>query len=805
MRVSLNWLKEYVDIEMSPEELAGQMTMSGLEVESVEPVGQSLGEIVAARIHSIRTHPKADRLFVCDVDTGAKILPVVCGATNLAEGFMVPLALPGTRLPGGITVEESRIRGEPSIGMLLAEDEMGLTDDHSGIMILPPRVRPGERVSSALALEDWALEVSITPNRPDCTSVIGIAREIAAMTGQRLRRPEIRIREEGRRIENLAGVTIQDPEGCPRYVAGMITGVGIKPSPFWMRYRLHVCGLRGINNVVDVTNYVLLELGQPLHAFDYDRLQENRIVVRRAHEGEPFTTLDGKTHTLGSDNLMICDGRRPVALAGIMGGLNSEIFEGSRNVLLESAYFDPITIRRGSKRLGISTEASYRFERGIDVGGVITALRRALMLMQELAGGDVAEGVIDCYPKPVNRARIHLRVDKTNRFLGTSLSGDAMAGYLTALEMEVEPSGAGDLLVQPPTFRVDLVREVDLMEEVARLEGYDKIPVTSPPVRASEEKDDPGVQLSDRVRDIMAGCGFTEVISYSFVSPESADLLDARQGSDLRSFVKIMNPLNQDQCVMRTSLLPGLLATWKINFSYGEKDLRLFEWGKVFLRRGEDELPEEKHFLAGFITGLSQPKEWFTEERGADFFDIKGPVEELFSALKVRDIGFEKAKDPIPGFDSSSCAAVYVSGEAVGFVGAASPQVMVNMDLEGEGPFLFEIDMEKLRVHIPEAVRFEPLARYPAVFRDLSIVVASGVESAGIGEIIRREGEGLIESVTLYDLFTGGKLGSGEKALAFRISYRSRETTLDGKEVNRVHERIIENVCRETGGRLRER
>ncbi|MEW6664268.1 MAG: phenylalanine--tRNA ligase subunit beta [Thermodesulfobacteriota bacterium] len=805
MRVSLNWLKDFVSIDMSPRELAERMTMSGLEVESLEPVGQSLGDIVAARILTIRPHAQADRLFVCEVDVGGRTLPVVCSAPNLAEGAVVPMALPGTRLPAGMTVEESIIRGSRSVGMLLAEDEMGLTDDHAGIMILPSTVKPGEKVARALALEDWAMEVSLTPNRPDCTSVMGIAREVAAITGQRLSRPEILLTEGRQPIEELAGVTLEDPKGCPRYAAGMICGVQIKTSPFWMRYRLHVTGLRGINNVVDVTNYVLLELGQPLHAFDYDRLKENRIVVRRARDGESFTTLDGKTHTLGAENLMICDGERSVALAGIMGGLNSEIFAGSRNVLIESAYFDPVTIRRGSKRLGISTEASYRFERGIDIDGVPFALRRALMLMQELAGGDVKRGIIDRYPVPFRPSVINLRVEKTNRFLGTELEGDRMRRYLEALEMEVKPAGDGVFRVHPPSFRVDITREIDLIEEVARLEGYDRIPVTSPPVKPSEEKDPPHLILGDRVREIMAGFGFSEIISYSFIAPESVERLGAQAGSDLRAFVQLLNPLTVEQSVMRTSLAPGLLSAVKINHFQGEKDLRLFEWGRVFASRGKEELPQERYLVAAVMTGLARRKEWFSEENAADFYDIKGAVEGLLNALGLKGVGFHRPELPPPGYHPERCAAVTVSGSTAGTSGEVSPEVMEGYELEGEKAFLFELDMEALLKQTTEPRRFESLARYPAVFRDLSVVVAEDVQSAAVRDIIVREGGNLVETVTLYDLFRGGKLGGSEKALAFRVCYRSREGTLDGKEVNQVHERMIQKVVQETGGRLRER
>jgi len=492
MRVSLNWLKDYVKIDIPPQDLAERLTMSGLEVEALEPLGQSLQDILVAKILSIKRHPGADRLFICHMDTGDEEVPVVCSAPNLTTGAMVPMALPGTQLPGGMIVEESQIRGERSVGMLLAEDEMGLTDDHTGIMILPSDLSPGAKVPEVVPLEDWVFDISITPNRADCACVMGVAREIAALTGQKLKHPEIGLAEGETSIDDLARVTIDDPMGCPRYAAGMIQGVELRPSPFWMRYRLYASGVRGINNVVDVSNYVMLEMGQPLHAFDFDRLRENRIVVKRADDGEIFSTLDGQSHTLDREILMICDGERSVAVAGIMGGLNSEIFAGSTNVLVESAYFDPITIRRGSKKLGLSTEASYRFERGIDIEGVITALRRAMMLIHQLAGGKIIKGIIDNYPRPFSPPVIDLRIDKTNNFLGTSLSQETIAGYLRALQLNVEEVDSNLMRVIPPTYRVDITREVDLMEEVARLEGYDRIPVTSPHIRPSEEGDLPG-------------------------------------------------------------------------------------------------------------------------------------------------------------------------------------------------------------------------------------------------------------------------------------------------------------------------
>ena len=803
MRVSLNWLKDYVNISLSVDDLADLLTMSGLEVEAREPLGRSLEEVVAARVLSVRAHPKADTLWLCDVEAGRGAVQVVCGAPNLRVGMMTPMALPGTKLPGGVEVKESRIRGEASVGMLLAEDEMGLTEDHTGVMTLPESLSPGTPVAQALALEDWALEIGLTPNRPDCACVIGIAREIAALTKGKLRKPEIRFRESDRRIETLTSVTLDDPEGCPRYAAGMVCGFELKPSPFWMRHRLHVSGIRGISNVVDVTNYVLLEMGQPLHAFDYDRLKENRIVVRKAGEGEVFTTLDGKTHTMNKDNLMICDGQRPVALAGVMGGLNSEIFSESKNVLIESAFFDPITIRRSSKRLGLSTEASYRFERGVDIDGAVPALRRAMMLISELAGGEVIQGIIDNYPAPRRPREIDLRVDKTNRFLGTGLSRETMGSYLQALELEVHPLGENVLRVKVPCCRVDLTRDWDLMEEVARMEGYDNIAVTNPPIRPSDEKEAPEVTTGDRVREIMVGLGFSEVISFSFIAPESADFLGAEKDSALRCFVPLLNPLTVDQSVMRTSLMPGLLSAVKTNLSYGEKDLKLFEWGRIFIRQGTEELPRERLALSGVVMGSANPKDWYREERAADFYDAKGVVEALLKALRSRALVFERGDIP-PWYLKEAASLIRLADQRLGTVGELAPEVLKRFDVDAPRVFAFEIDGTVLIEKVSGDRTFEPLAKFPAVYRDLSLVAKKSVECERIQAIILLEGKELVESVALFDLFEGGKIGPSEKALAFRICYRSRESTLDGKDINKLHETIVERIGKETGARLRE-
>ena len=803
MKVNLNWLKDFVDIDLSPQELGRVLTMIGLEVEGLDQVGHALGDIVVAKILSVSPHPSADRLSLCRVDTGRDQVQVVCGASNAREGVSAPLALPGSVLPDGTVIQKSRIRGETSVGMLLAEDEMGLTDDHSGILQLPPDVSPGSPVTSVLPLADWVFDVSITPNRPDCACVLGIAREIAAATGKALKKPKIEMAEEGPPIETLTSVTLLDPIGCPRYAAGVIQGIHIGASPFWIRYRLQLCGVRSINNVVDATNYVMLELNQPLHAFDYSRLRENRIVVRRANTGEVFTTLDGETRTLNSETLMICDGERSVALAGIMGGLNSEIFAGTENVLVESACFDPVTIRRGAKRLGLTTEASYRFERGADIGGVTGALKRSLSLISDFTGGKIATGIIDNYPKPFRAPVIDLRVDKTNRLLSRDFPRDEISRYLKVLEMEVRDLNENEFRVTPPSFRVDITREVDLMEEVARLGGYDNIPVTYPHIRPSEVGEIPELPIRDHMRSVMVGQGFTEIITYSFISPASIEALGVDEGSPLGLFVKLLNPLTVDQSVMRTSLVPGLLGTVKSNMLHEERNLKLFEWGKCFIRREDDPLPLEKNFLAAVMTGAFYPKTWCREERSVDFYDIKGAAEVVLKYTGLSEPVFKRARE-IPGYDAELCSSIYWSGVRIGSVGRVSPKAMNAYDLLKAEAYLFELDIEAVLQHLPGPTKFHSFGKYPAVYRDLSIIVKRQMESARVVEIIKKSGGELVESVRIFDVYEGRSLDPSEKALAFKVCYRSKKGTLDGGEVNRLHESIIDEIRKDTGGRLRE-
>jgi phenylalanyl-tRNA synthetase beta chain len=800
MKLSLNWLKDFVEIEHPPADLADMLTMAGLEVEGLEHRGHNLETIAVSRILDILPHPNADRLALCKLDVGNKEVSVVCGAPNIEKGMIVPLALPGTALPDGTKIKESTIRGEVSYGMLLAEDEMALTDDHTGIMVLPDNLTPGEPVTASMDLEDWIFEIGITPNRIDCASVIGIAREIGACTKKPVTMPDISFEVSDKRIDDLAEVHILDPDGCPRYSAGLAEAVTIGPSPFWMRYRLHTSGIRAINNVVDITNYVLLELGQPLHAFDYYELADRKIVVKLARYGDVFTTLDGQDRDLNNETLMICDGQRQVAVAGIMGGLNSEITESTSTVLIESAFFNPTSIRRSSKWLSLATEASYRFERGIDVEGTAFALKRSLALIASLAGGKIAKGIIDCYPKPWSAPEITLRVNRANAFLGTTIEKQEIADHLAFLNMEVTDTGENLLSVKPPAFRLDVTREADLFEEIARLVGYDAIPVTLPLIKPTQEEQ-PELALRDQCKALLAGVGFTEVVTYSFVSAESADVLGAPEQSELRAFVRLLNPLTQDQAVMRTSLIPGLLSTVRLNTVRGQTDLRIFEWGKAYIQRNE-ELPHEKNVLAALVTGLSTRKTWLENPREFNFYDIKGVAESILEDLGVPEPDYTRT-GPKEGFDPHEFARISSSGTEIGALGKVAKETLAGYELE-RSVYILELDIDAILPLVTWVKQFTPLAKYPAVRRDISVIVGRTFESAALMKIIKGMGKGLIESVDIFDVYEGKQIDPSEKALAVRISYRSNKRTLTDDEVNTIHEGVIGEIRRQTGGRLRE-
>jgi phenylalanyl-tRNA synthetase beta chain len=791
MLVSVKWLRDYVDFPMSVAELGQRLTMVGLELEGLEERPAALQQVISARIETVSKHPLTDRLRLCDVSSGNRTYRVVCGASNVDTSAVVALALPGATLPSGLIIQETTIRGEHSQGMLCSQLELGLGDDTSGIWLLSPETKVGIPLAEALGISDTVFDISITPNRSDCLSVVGIAREVAAICGIPLRYPEIICNETGPPVDSLGAVTIDDPVGCPRYAGRIIDGVQIGASPEWLRSRLETAGIRSINNIVDVTNFVLLELGQPLHAFDFDQLAESRIVVRRAHAGERFTTLDGVERDLCQDTLLICDGRRPVAIAGVMGGLNSEITTETTRVLIESAYFQPQGIRRTSKKLGLRSESSYRFERGVDHEGVIRALDRAAQLMLDVGGGRLAAGRIDVYPTPIRQPTIDLRVDRTNRFLGTRLAAAQMARILSSIEMQVEVLDDNRLQVVPPSFRQDVSREVDLMEEIARLAGYDTIPSTFP--EASAHAGIPDVHLTTResIRDALAGFGFAETITYSFISQVSLEQLRLPEDDRRVRTLKLQNPLSEDQAVMRTSLVPGLLATARRNFDHRNMDLRIYELSKVFLTT-TDELPEEHYHLAGLMTGMRHPQRFYGGDDKIDYSDVKGVVETLTGLFHLNDCRFRQ--EPLqPYLDPGMAAAVFHGDQRLGTLGRLHPEVEGNCDLKAP-VFLFELDFDQLFRLRGVRPFFQALPKFPSVTRDMALVVDDYLSVQDPIDFIVDQRQPLLEQLETFDLYRHPQLGKGKKSIGYRLVYRASDRSMTDEEVNVIHDGLVQKV-----------
>jgi phenylalanyl-tRNA synthetase beta chain len=805
MNVTWNWLKDFVDCPCTPEELAQRLTMAGLEVEGFQRFGEGLDSVIVARLISVDPHPNAERLTLCRVETGHGELQIVCGARNHRAGDLVALAQIGSVLPGDFKIKKSKIRGCESQGMLCSEKELGLAEESEGILILPPGLALGQPVFEALGLKDVRFEIGLTPNRSDCLSVLGVAREAAALCG-----PDLHFRKpvgpagEGD-IRSLTSVEVKDPEGCPRYAARLIRGITIGPSPAWLARRLESVGLRSINNVVDVTNYVMMELGQPLHAFDFSRLREGRIVVRRADDGAMFTTLDGKQHRLEAEDLMICDGQGAVALAGVMGGENSEISPGTRDVLLESACFSPKTVRRTSKRLGIHTEASHRFERGIDIDMTPLALERAVQLICETAGGVAAAGCIDVYTPAPLQPPVLISVDRTNAILALDLDRERIGQLLSSIGMTVEKAEQyPDLLrVTVPPFRHDLEREIDLIEEVARLNGYEQIPVTLPATAVDSWMAPEFAAAAERIRNAMTAEGFSEVINYSFVSPTCWDKLLLSADDPRRCAVPLLNPLIEDQSVMRTTLVPSLLEVLARNLSYRSRDLRLFELRPVFSPHGAEEghAASERLHLCFALCGRRAPEGWAQGNEAVDFYDLKGVVENLLDLFGVEDTVF--ASDGQEPFLHPGKSAVVKRGATVlGFLGEIHPRVLGRFDIDA--PVLIaEIDLKTFLSAPAKVGRFRALSRFPNVQRDTAFVVDAGVSAHEVMETIRGAGARYLEESVLFDLYCGTGIPEGKKSMAVRVRYRSDEKTLTDDEVNRFHQKIVEALSNRLGAVIR--
>lgn len=807
VKVPLSWLEDYCDIPWPAQELADKLTMSLLEVDQVLTIGSDYDKMVVGEVLSAEKHPNADRLKLCTVDVGSDQLEIVCGAPNVEKGQRVAVAMIGAVVAGDLKIKRSKIRGIVSQGMICSEAELNLSPEADGIMVLDSDHPIGSPLKDVLGSAETVLSVDVGTNRPDCLALTGVAREVAALTGRSSSLPAYSLEETGAPVDTLASVTIEDQSDCVRFVGRVISDVQIGPSPLWMARRLAAAGVRAINNVVDVTNYVMLELGQPLHAYDLDTLAGNEIKVRRAEEDVPFTTLDGTERKLTSEMLMIADRDRNIGLAGVMGGLNTEITEGTTRVFLEGACFDAVRVRRSAKLAGLSTDASQRFERGMDPELQSSAVDRAAQLIADLGKGSIATGRIDVRKTPEENPTVILRPDRVNALLGTNIQRHDMITALETLGFDVRATEV--LEVEVPSFRRDVSREADLIEEIARLYGYDRLePVMSQPHPPDFRKRDVAReqrharqrrfdQVTSGLRGALTGVGFSEVLTHSFASPEDLQIVDGN-----RSFVEVDNPISREYAVMRTSLAANVLNLVRWNANRKAANIRVFELGKVFEPDKSGPLPVESLQMCAAMTGNRAPAHWGATEEALDFFDVKGIVEsslEAFPLDKVRSVPYD---EPHHFLASDAAAIGQIGNQKVVSYGLVSQEVLKHFDI-CEPVWLYILNCEVL-LGLEEAERsYHALPKFPAVERDLAIVVSEDVDHQAISDLLWDTCGSLLESVQLFDVYKGKQVPSGKKSLAYALRYRSSDRTLTDEDVMLVQDDAISRLSAKYQAELR--
>lgn len=820
MKVSYQWLSQYVDVSgYTAEELAEKLTRSGIEVDVVENRNQGVTGVVVGYVKDRSKHPDADKLSVCVVDAGTgEDLQIVCGAKNVAAGQKVPVALVGAKLPDGLVIKRAKLRGVESMGMICSAKELGLNDKllpkeiQEGILVLPEDTRTGDSILDVLAIDDKVMELDLTPNRSDCLSMLGAAYEIGAILGRPVKLPEERggLKEDGAQAaSDKVKVTITAGEECPHYAARLIEGVTVGKSPLWLQNRLMAAGIRPINNVVDVTNFVMLEYGQPLHAFDADKIADGHIDVRLAREGERLVTLDDQERELTPNMLLITAGATggPIAIAGVMGGANSEVTESTTRIILESAKFAGGSVRKTSRQLGLRSEASLRFEKEVNPEAVIPALNRAAGLLCELAGGTAAKGVAEARVREEEPVRVEITLDKVNGYLGTELTLDEVKAVFDRLgfEYRVLPTagGTGALAVHVPKRRGDITRDVDLIEEIARLHGYDHIPttlingVTTPGALTKEQR------VRRQTRTILSGCGLNEVVSYSFTHPDQIAQFGGRYG--FARPVALALPMSEERSVLRTSLVPHLMDTAVYNRNRNMDDVAVFEIGKVFVSAEEKltGLPMERMLLSLLWTGNRQSASWTGKPEKVDFYDIKGVLDKWLAALGLGDAVYQSAAPE--GYHPGRTAEIVLhtpEGEVVlGTVGQLHPALQKEKDLEDT--YVAELELDTVARHVDFSIGYRTLPRFPAVTRDLAVVVAAEVP---VGHLKAKVGEtagSLLESVQVFDIYTGERLGAGRKSVALSLVYRHPERTLTDEEISAVHGSVVQALEQSFGAELR--
>jgi phenylalanyl-tRNA synthetase beta chain len=807
MRVSMKWLAELVDVDLTPVELADKLDMTGTAVEAIHSAGEALDGVVVGQIAEKEKHPDADKLWVTTVDVGKdEPLTIVCGAQNFEAGDKVPVALVGAELPGGFKIKKAKLRGVVSKGMNCSAAELGLGTDSDGIMVLPEDAPIGAPFAEYHGMADAVLELEITPNRPDCLSMTGMAREVGAITGKTASVPASQPSEEGEAVADSVKVAIEDTDLCPRYAARLIRGVKIGPSPEWLAEKIVACGQRPVNNIVDITNYVMFELGQPLHAFDAEKIAKDSdgksaIIVRRAENGEKLTTLDGQDRTLTDRMLLICDPSGAIALAGVMGGASTEVTEDTVDIVLESANFDSDCTSHTSRSLGLMSEASMRFERGVDPNGCVAAVDRAADLMAELCNGAVAPGVVDEYPVPREPLQLQLRVDKLNAVLGTDVGTEEITRILEGLGFGVE--GADELSVSVPTFRPDVTREIDLVEEVVRVWGMDRVEATLPGGRERVGRLSEDQLWHDRIGNTMRASGLNETMTYSFVDP--GDL--GRLGYELAEsemLVELLNPMSEEQAVMRCTLLPGLLRSVSYNQRRGVEDVHLYEMGNAYVTSEGSKLPKENLMLAGVLAGGWNAPAWndpivsakvpgaALRSTALNFFDGKGVLESLKEDLGIKRFKLEAAA--YPWLQPGRSASVLVGGQPAGWIGEVHPDVLEAF--EAQGPVIaIEVAVDALTRAAVGVKSYSAVPRYPAVEFDIALVVDSDVTAERVEQSLRSAGGKMLDSVRLFDVYEGDKVGEGKKSLAYGLEYRADDRTLTDEEVRPAHDKLVRKVC----------
>jgi len=802
MKVVWSWLREFVPVDAEPEAVAERLSLGALKVESVERLGEGIDGIIVGSVVKVDEIPGADKVVLVTVDTGSDQREIVCGARNYGPGDRVPVAMPGARLPGGIEIGERTFKGHTSRGMLCSARELGLSDDHSGILVLDTSAPLGTDVRSALGLDDVVIDVEVTANRADAMSIVGIAREVAALYGLPLSVPQPTVSEADQRdASSLVDVAVRDRRGCPRYLARVVTGLSNGTSPEWMRRRLTAAGMRPISSVVDATNYVLLERGHPTHAFDRARLAGSSIVVRRARSGERMTTLDGVSRSFLSGDLLICDAENAIGIAGVMGGADTEVSDATTEIVLEAAYFDPARIAATARRLGVRTEASARFERGVDPNGPYAAADRVCELLVETCGGSVARGVIDESARIPARKPIRLRTGRAAERIGAPIAAADMAHVLRSVEMDVKPLGRTALRVIPPTFRPDVRIEEDLVEEIARLYGYDRVPETLPAGgRIGGLNDDQ--RRRRQARRVLLDRGFTEAQTLSLLSPAVPDRLGLSETHPWRRVIRLANPLSQEESVLRPSLLPGLLLAAERNAARRVGTIALFEIGIAFEPEWRDDprggrLPRE-HLRAAIVLVGGSTRSWHGA-RTFDLYDATGALETLAAALGATAPVFapSRREELHPGRSAS----VAIDGREIGIAGELHPRIARALDLDGRVA-VFEIDLTPLFAAV-RAAEAPVVPRFPAAERDLAVVVGEGTSADDVWRAVTDAGAPLLDSVDLFDVYRGAQAGSGNVSLAYRLSFRDPERTLTDEDVALAMDRIL-SAIRERGWRTRE-